>query len=180
MKYFTQFASREYPLSTRILACLLAGILFVFLVPLALIKPIPKLDAILLLPEVNFGDINIILGLIFMLIGSFYAQWSVVSQMALADGTPLPLLPTQKLLVSGPFSQCRNPMTFGTLMLYLGIAILVGSMSSIIVVVLFVLLLVAYIKNIEEKELALRFGQAYLDYKAKTPFFFPRIISKKR
>jgi protein-S-isoprenylcysteine O-methyltransferase Ste14 len=31
----------------------------------------------------------------------------------------------------------------------------------------------AYLKLIEEKELLLRFGQDYEDYKKKTPFFFP-------
>jgi protein-S-isoprenylcysteine O-methyltransferase Ste14 len=34
-------------------------------------------------------------------------------------------------------------------------------------------MLIAYIKLIEEKELELRFGKEYLDYKKDTPFIIP-------
>ena len=89
------------------------------------------------------------------------------------------MMPTQKLLVSGPFKQCRNPMTFGTICLYLGVGIIIGSLSSIAVVLLFGGLLLTYIKLVEERELAARFGQEYLDYKSNTPFIIPGIKLKK-
>ena len=89
------------------------------------------------------------------------------------------MAPTQTLLVTGPFQYCRNPMTFGTVMLYFGISKLAGSLSSIIVVALFTLILLLYIKKIEERALADRFGQAYLDYKAVTPFIIPCVKIRK-
>jgi len=89
------------------------------------------------------------------------------------------MMATKKLLVSGPFKQSRNPMSFGTLLLYLGISILIGSISSLGMVFAFFISLVAYIKKIEERELEMRFGEEYLTYKRETPFIIPRIFPRK-
>ena len=109
-----------------------------------------------------------------MVTGIIYAWWTGFMQIDRARGTPLPVMPTHMLLVSGPFKQCRNPMTFGTILLYVGIGISIGSISAIGIVLLFGGLLLTYIKLVEERELVARFGQEYLDYKAHTPFLFPR------
>ncbi len=66
-------------------------------------------------------------------------------------------------------------MSFGTFSAYFGFAILAGSISSLVLVLVFASLLILYIKKIEEKELEMRFGQAYLDYKEVTPFMIPRL-----
>ena len=55
---------------------------------------------------------------------------------------------------------------------------MIGSYTSLLFVVLFGLILLTYIKLVEEKELALRFGQEYLDYKKDTPFIIPLGIIK--
>jgi len=86
---------------------------------------------------------------------------------------------TQKLLISGPFKQCRNPMTLGTILLYLGVSIIAGSLSALVIVVLLMSLLMLYLKNIEEKELEIRFGEDYLKYKSKTPFIIPRTFNRR-
>jgi protein-S-isoprenylcysteine O-methyltransferase Ste14 len=85
------------------------------------------------------------------------------------------MMPTQKLLIDGPFKQCRNPMTFGTISAYLGVGILAGSVSSIVLVLFIGGLLLTYLKKVEEQELEMRFGEEYVEYKKTTPFFFPRI-----
>lgn len=69
-------------------------------------------------------------------------------------------------------------MTLGTVVAYFGVAILVGSYSALLAVVLFFLMLLVYLKLIEEKELELRFGQEYLEYKKNTPFILPFRIAK--
>lgn len=83
------------------------------------------------------------------------------------------MMATQKLLIDGPFKQSRNPMGFGTVSLYLGISVVVGSLSSIIVVSIFLLLLILWIKKVEERELEIRFGKDYVAYKNSTPFMAP-------
>ncbi len=174
MQRYIQLAGREYSFNQRLIATLCAGILFALLIPVLIYRLGSRLDSLFHLPKISIGKANTILGSIFMAIGIIYAWWSIISQLLKASGTPIPVMPTQKLLVSGPFRYCRNPMTFGTILLYLGIGILVGSFSSIILVSLIAGLLLTYIKLVEEKELELRFGQEYAEYKARTPFFFPR------
>ncbi len=69
-------------------------------------------------------------------------------------------------------------MIFGTFLAYLGVSVIAGSVSAAIAVLIFTALILLYIKKIEEKELAARFGQPYLDYKAGTPFIIPNIFKK--
>ena len=107
--------------------------------------------------------------------GGTVAIWTIVIQINLASGTPFPMLPTKRLLIVGPFRYCRNPMTLGTIIAYAGIAILIGSYTALIVVAIFAAMLICYLKIIEEKELQMRFGSEYLEYKKKTPFMIPNI-----
>jgi len=66
-------------------------------------------------------------------------------------------------------------------MAYSGIVVMIGSYTALLLVVLFTFMLIAYIKLIEEKELELRFGQEYLDYKNDTPFIIPvSIVTVKK
>ncbi len=82
----------------------------------------------------------------------------------------MPLMATQKLIVQPPYSYCRNPMALGAIVMYLGAAILFGSIGAVALVMLGTALLLTYIKRVEEKEMEIRFGQQYLEYKQRTPF----------
>ena len=179
MKKIIKWAEREYGFPSRIFATLMAGVLFVFLIPYALSRVAPNIDQRLGLPSIAFGLTTSLLGSILILLGLAYALWSIIDQLLLARGTPLPIMATKKLLISGPFKYCRNPMSFGTLLLYFGISIFIGSISAIGMVLMFLILLITYIKTIEESELEIRFGEEYLAYKRETPFIIPRIFPKK-
>lgn len=179
MKYYTKWAHHEHPLSRRLLVTFFAGLIFAVLIPTVLINFFPRLDTRMHIPLLFFGGINFVVGGSIIVIGGFYGFWSIGSQLFDAKGSPIPMLPTQKLLITGPFKQCRNPMGFGAILAYFGISILVGSLSAFICVGLFATLLIIYIKKIEERELAARFGEDYRIYKASTPFIIPRIFSHK-
>ncbi|HCS38558.1 MAG TPA: hypothetical protein DIW44_03100 [Anaerolineaceae bacterium] len=179
MNRYKQWASREYSLKNRLLALIPAFFLFVMILPYVLVILLPRLDALLHLPNLYYGVVNIIIGVPLIMIGGIYGFWSIYSQLSRASGTPLPMMPTQKLLIDGPFKQCRNPMTFGTITAYLGVGILAGSVSSIILVLILGGLLLTYLKKIEERELEMRFGEEYVAYKNSTPMFFPRIKLRK-
>lgn len=175
MSIYSKWAQQEHSLGVYIAAGLLAGCLFVILLPLVIVKVGPALDEILGLPGFNIGALNYILGGILGAVGLFFAFWSVIIQMTRGRGTPLPMLPTQQLLTRGPFRYCRNPMTLGTIMAYLGIGVIAGTVAGIGLVIGFALLLVLYLKKMEERELAERFGEAYLQYKREVPFIIPRL-----
>jgi protein-S-isoprenylcysteine O-methyltransferase Ste14 len=179
MNRFKKWAEKEYPITHRILVLIPAGFLFVLLIPFILIRMAPSIDNTLGFPSIDLGLPGLIVGGIFIAIGLIYAMWSISAQLFRASGTPLPMMATQKLLITSPFDQCRNPMSFGTILLYLGISIIIGSITAIGLVLLLAAFLVSYIKLIEEKELEARFGEDYIEYKSRTPFLVPRIPKKE-
>jgi protein-S-isoprenylcysteine O-methyltransferase Ste14 len=174
MKRYQDWAKREHSDTQWLITLALAGTLIVGIVPFLVAKASLALDRRLGLPDFYTGPINILAGLILAGVGLGLGLWSVLAEITIGKGTPVPLVPTTKLVVQPPFTYCRNPMTLGTIVAYLGLCVAIGSLSSLAIVFCLASLLILYIKRLEEKELAGRFGEAYLDYKRKTPFIIPR------
>ena len=180
MKHFSKWAEREFGMGERVIATLLAGVLFVLVIPFLIITGSAAIDRWLNISQFDFGMLNLIVGGAMALIGWLFAMWSIVDQLTRGRGTPLPVMATQTLLITGPFAYCRNPMSFGTLVLYFGLAIWTGSWSAIALVTSFGVALIAYLKYIEEKELEARFGQSYMEYKKTTPLIIPSMSRNNR
>jgi protein-S-isoprenylcysteine O-methyltransferase Ste14 len=177
MQLFSKWAGREHPLRLRIEVLLLAAILFWGLLPLAVVGGGSSLDRQFGMPRLDLGAANYVLGGALGVVGLFFGFWSIGDQVTRGRGTPLPVMPTQELLTGGPFRYCRNPMTLGTILAYSGLGIAAGTISGVGLVLCLGAVLVLYIKGIEEKELAARFGDAYLGYKRDVPFIIPRLRS---
>jgi protein-S-isoprenylcysteine O-methyltransferase Ste14 len=153
-------------------------LLLVVLIPFLLINYCPALDRRLHLPDFYAGAANLIAGIAMIAMGLGFAWWSIYVQLTIGKGTPVPVIPTKKLVVHAPFTYCRNPMTLGTIVAYLGLCVCIGSISAIMIVLILATLLLLYVKLLEEKELEARFGAEYLAYKRRTPFILPRKPSK--
>ena len=178
MSRYMKWAQKEHSERRRILALLPAGLVFLILLPYVILVLGPNLDARLGMQGFYVGVINIILGGVMMIVGGFFALWSIYAQMTRGRGTPLPLMPTQELLIRGPFAYCRNPMTLGTILAYLGLGIMAGTVCGCAIVLTLAALLLFYLKRFEERELAERFGDPYLRYKQQVPFIIPRLPKK--
>jgi len=174
MNKFIKWQNQDRSSKNRILALGIGALIFPTLIPALLVFVLPQVDSRLGISSFYQGWVNILIGAAAILVGGVLAIWTIEEQIRLASGTPLPMLPTKKLLIVGPFKYCRNPMTLGTIVAYGGIAILVGSVSASIAVAVFAAVLIGYLKFIEEKELEMRFGSEYIEYKKKTPFMIPR------
>jgi protein-S-isoprenylcysteine O-methyltransferase Ste14 len=174
MKRYQDWANREHSTRQWVVTLLLAGLLLVVIIPFVLINYCPGIDRRLHLPDFYIGVVNLIAGLTLMISGLGFAQWSIYAQITIGKGTPVPMVPTKKLVVQAPFTYCRNPMTLGTIVAYLGLCVCIGSISAIVIVLGLTTLLLLYVKLLEEKELAARFGAEYLEYKRSTPFILPR------
>jgi len=171
---FLKQARREYGPGKRTVMLVIAGVFILGFLPGAIVHFSPLLDRQLGLPSLAFGAVNIILGCSFVVAGFLLGWWSVYVQFTIGRGTPVPLMATQQLIIQKPYSYCRNPMALGAIVAYLGIAILTGSISAVAIVVTLTVLLLVYIKFLEEKEMELRFGEAYREYRKQTPFIIPR------
>jgi protein-S-isoprenylcysteine O-methyltransferase Ste14 len=175
MSRYSKWAEKEHSEIARIIALIPAGILFLILLPYILLVVSPSLDARLGLDRLNPSPASLIIGGILIAVGLVFAQWSIYSQFTRGRGTPLPMIPTQRLLTTGPFRYCRNPMTLGTILAYLGLSIAAATIVGILIVAALASLLLVYLKRMEENELAERFGEEYLAYKRDVPFIIPRL-----
>ena len=72
-----------------------------------------------------------------------------------------------KLVTTGPFSVSRNPMYLGFSLLLLGVALLLNTLSALLITGLFVAAANFWYIPFEEAAAEQQFGQAYLDYKEK-------------
>jgi protein-S-isoprenylcysteine O-methyltransferase Ste14 len=174
MSRFLKWAQTEHSLGTRIVALLLAGVLFLILLPYLFVVICPSVDRQLGLHLFDPGPVSYILGGILTVGGLSFGLWSILLQLTRGRGTPLPMMPTQGLLTTGPFRYCRNPMTLGTILAYLGMSIFAATIAGVVLVLGLAALLLLYLKRVEEKELAERFGDEYLAYRREVPFIIPR------
>jgi protein-S-isoprenylcysteine O-methyltransferase Ste14 len=155
------------------IAVVFGGIIFWIVIPILIIIVSSYVDQWFRLSKYHYGLINLVIGSLFIVVGWLFANWTVKVQFSVGKGTPIPLMPTQKLVVKGPYTYCRNPMTLGTTLFYLGVAVWLGSVSAVGLGLVYPVGILTYIKLAEERELEERFGSEYLEYKKRTPFLIP-------
>lgn len=166
------FTKHEYSPQQRLVMLVFAALLFVIALPMLIVRTSRQHSQQRRLPR-PLQVTGRLLGTILGVIGWPLALWSVVDQFTRGRGTPVPVMATQALLVDGPYRYSRNPMALGTILAYLGIAVYYGAQKIAYRVLLGAGLLMLYVKLFEEQEMEARFGRAYVDYKAQTPFLFP-------
>lgn len=83
-------------------------------------------------------------------------------------GTTLPThLPTTAIVTEGLFRYSRNPIYIGLSLAYLGLALLLDAGWALILLPVVLVLMNEGVVKREEAYLERKFGQSYLDYKAK-------------
>jgi len=80
-----------------------------------------------------------------------------------------------RLIKTGPYKYVRHPSYSASILALIGFGILTA--NWIIFSICFLVLLIFYIYKVprEEKFLTEKFGKEYIDYRKKTPGFFPRL-----
>lgn len=96
-------------------------------------------------------------------------------QFARAGGTPMPLAPTESLVVTGFNRYLRNPMYFGLLVVLLGQALLFLSLALVVYVAILWTVTASFVHWYEEPTLARRYGAEYAAYRSKVPAWWPRV-----
>lgn len=145
-------------------------------VMVALVTPgLRQLDAVTGLQPLPYRTAAIVVGVILAVPGLYYFGGSNKALRALGSGANAFRL-TQRVVGRDVYQQTRNPMSFGYYLLCLAIALLSGSTTLLIYVAAGIIPgHIFFLKFFEERELALRFGPSYEEYKRRVPFLFPRL-----
>lgn len=170
--FVAKHAGRERSMTVKIVSLILGTLAFFILAPIALGligRAIAKYMPIHLprIVEVSIGTAGISGGLAFLL-------WSVSTFWRVGRGTPVPMASPVKLVTVGPFKYTRNPIKLGAFLFYFGLGVIWdGLMTGLVMAAIAVMLGTLYHKSVEEKELALRFGDEYERYRKRTSFLIP-------
>jgi protein-S-isoprenylcysteine O-methyltransferase Ste14 len=102
------------------------------------------------------------------LAGFLYFDSRAMSVFGRAGTSVLPFGDRTTAIVSdGPYRLTRNPMYVGMTLLYIGLAAATGVMWALAVLPIVLLVIRYYVIAREETYLAAKFGDAYLEYKAR-------------
>ncbi len=116
-----------------------------------------------------------VFGLGIMVIGGGMLLYAVLNLMVKGLGAPFAAALTRLVVTDWMYAWTRNPMILSALAFLIGLGLWLHSGLFLIWVLAVVSpALLVFLTIYEERELEIRFGQAYLDYKAKTPRFLPR------
>ena len=79
----------------------------------------------------------------------------------------------KRLVTTGPYSLCRNPLYFFSMILAVGIALCSKTFTAPLVVIAVLSILYHFQIRREEQRLSLKFGEQFQSYRATIPRFFP-------
>ena len=89
-------------------------------------------------------------------------------------GTPAPVAPTERLVVSGAYRYVRNPMYLAVGAMIVGQALLLGQPALLLYTLAFAVAVAAFVHGYEERALSRRFGAEYDAYRHAVPAWWPR------
>lgn len=95
-------------------------------------------------------------------------------RFARAGGTPAPIAPTDRLVVTGFHRYVRNPMYVGVALMIVGQALLFGQLGLLLYGLVVWTATAAFVRWYEEPTLAEQFGREYEVYRAAVPAWIPR------
>ncbi len=166
--FFLRFTNREYSTAYKVLSLVPGTFVFLILSPFVLFFIARYLGGFISLSlprpiELTISSLAALLAVVLMF-------WALYELWTTGQGTPAPIAPTKKLVTAGPYRLCRNPIELGTELYFLALGTWFDSLITGILCLLFGMGLgLGYIKFIEEKEMSLRFGEAYREYNRQTP-----------
>ena len=151
------------------------------------IKPVLKSLKIKLLPPTLFiicAVLMIVIGLIWPLKNIITFPYNLIGISVLLVGLGISIWGSNKfnqvgtniqtfdepniLITDGLFKYSRNPMYFGFFMSLSGIFIILGAVSPIILVLIFLIITNQWYIAFEEEMMLRKFGKKYIDYQSVT------------
>jgi Phospholipid methyltransferase len=106
-----------------------------------------------------------------------YLQYHLIGKyrIRLGGGGPGMDTPPERLVTSGPFAWCRNPMYLGHIIFLVGLTLSLRSELAAAITLASVVWFQFRVRR-DERRLAERFGQPYLDYKSRVRRWIPGVF----
>jgi protein-S-isoprenylcysteine O-methyltransferase Ste14 len=115
------------------------------------------------------------IGFVLLILTAAATMLTVVNLALKGLGAPFFIVLSRRLAADWMYAWTRNPMVLALLAFLLSLGIWFQSVLFVLwVLILFAPALLFFVKVYEERELELRFGASYLEYKSRTPMLFPR------
>ena len=129
------------------------------------------------IPE-SSPTLRVVLGVVLIVLGLIPPVHAFV-QFVKAGGTPMPLAPTERLVVTGFNRFVRNPMYAGLLTAILGQALLFDSIWLVVYAVIGWIVTALFVRWYEEPTLVQTYGEQYDEYRRNVPAWSPRLTPWK-
>lgn len=156
---------------TSFIWAIVVGALGMILFPYWIITLNNRLD----LPVYNHPLIDA-LGIISILAGiGLFIYCSIIFKFK-GKGSPVPIEPPTKLVVTDIYAHTRNPIYLGYWLMILGEFLFFGHSALLGYLLLFMVINHIGVVNLEEPQLKRRFGDSYEEYFHIVPRYLPRLL----
>jgi protein-S-isoprenylcysteine O-methyltransferase Ste14 len=162
-----------------ILGYIVGGLLVIVLMPSIIYVITALCDSVYRIEIIQNAVIRWIILMILLVIGVVYGIGSVIIQNTVGQGGPVEIgnieisPKTRNLVVSGPYKYTRNPMLFGTFLIYLAFALFINSITAVVLVGALSVFMLTVVVKMEEQRLLKDFGKQYEEYRKKVSMFIP-------
>lgn len=123
----------------------------------------------------RFSDAVRLFGVAIMLAGLLSVLESFARFVVRGQGTPAPVAPPKRLVVSGQYRHVRNPMYVALVAIVVGEAVWFGSRALAAYAVVLFLVLHLRVVTYEEPRLTGLFGAEFAAYRRSVPRWIPRV-----
>lgn len=114
-------------------------------------------------------------GILLMVLSGVFLFSGLMHLLNRGLGLPLGTELTRNVVTNWVYAWTRNPVVLSSLAFLLGIGLWLGSGTFLLWVLALVFpALLVFLSVFEERELEIRFGEDYLNYKLRTPMLWPR------
>lgn len=106
--------------------------------------------------------------------GALLCLSCIATFVSRGEGTPAPFDAPRRFVAAGPYRYVRNPMYIGGISVLAGAGLVLGSLSILLLALVFWALVHLLVWLYEEPTLEGQFGESYTEYKRQVNRWWPR------
>jgi len=125
-------------------------------------------------PLLGMASLRIV-GALLVIVGLASLVESILRFAIVGLGTPAPIAPPTRLVVSGQYRHVRNPMYLAVLATLVGQSLVLGSVVVLQYAVVLWSIVHAWVLFYEEPRLSAQFGEPYLRYRQNVRRWWPSV-----